>query len=62
MPHVITTNDFQIDFCRFDSLLSISYGHIVFLPNTESSKELDVISEFGFKVPFTKHVHVGIVV
>ena len=42
MPNVITTSDFQIDFCPFDSLLPIPHTHIFFLPHKDSSNELDI--------------------
>ena len=41
-PNVITTSDFQIDFCPFDSLLPIPHTHIFFLPHKDSSNELDI--------------------
>lgn len=37
--NVITTNDFQMDFCPSDSLLPIPHGHIFFLPHRDSSNE-----------------------
>lgn len=61
-PNVITTNDFQIDFCPFDNLLPISHGHIFILPSREPNNELEEFSELGFKVSFTKYAHFSIVV
>lgn len=42
VPNVIPIDDFQIDFCLFDNPLPISHSHAFFLPNRDSSNELDV--------------------
>lgn len=43
MPNVITTDEFQIDFCPFDNLWPIPHGHIFFLSSRDSSNELDLL-------------------